>query len=84
MNKMAIVLLLSLMSGPIAASEPYVILDLSKVDARQYCIYNGQLYTRGVRIKTDTGTYSCRVANSEQAGQGDTSKETLSWVRETI
>lgn len=84
MNRMAIGLLGLLMSIPLSATEPFVIIDYTKIDARQYCVYNGQLYTRGVRIKTDTGTYTCRFADSKQSGQGDIGKETLSWVRETI
>lgn len=83
MTKMVVALLLALTTIPLFASEPYVILDLGKIDARQYCVYNGQLYTRGIRIKTDTGTYTCRFADSKQGGQGD-AKETLSWVRETL
>ena len=80
MIKMALGLLAIVMSGPLLANEPYVVIDYSKVDARQYCVFEGKLYTRGIRIKTDTGTYTCRVADSK----GDVTKELLSWVRETI
>jgi len=85
MNKTVIGLLAPLMlSGPALAIEPYnyVIIDYSKVDAHQYCLYQGQIYTRGVRIKTDTGTYSCRLPDTKQSGQEE-EKNLLSWVLET-
>jgi hypothetical protein len=86
MNRLAIGLLGSLlMSAHLHATEPFVIIDYTKIDARQYCVYNGQLYTRGIRIKTDTGTYTCRVAtDSKVPGQSDAGRDMVIWVRETI
>ena len=73
-----------LLSAPLQAVEPYVIIDYTKIDARQYCVYDGKLYTRGIRIKTETGTYTCRVADPKVSGQGDVGRDTVIWVRETI
>ncbi len=85
MNKIALGLVGSLMmSAPLHAAEPFVIIDYTKIDARQYCVYNGQLYTRGIRIKTDTGTYTCRIADTKVPGQSDANRDMVIWVRETI
>ncbi len=85
MKNMVIGLLASLLlSGPVLANDPYLVIDYSKVDSRQYCVFEGKIYTRGIRIKTDTGTYSCRVSDTKQPGQGEATKDLLSWVRETV
>lgn len=84
MNKMATLAAVLLLSAPLQANEPCAVIDFSKVDAKQYCVFDGKLYSRGIRIKTDTGTYTCRVAESKQLGESAVSRELLSWVRETI
>lgn len=84
MNKMASLAAALLLSAPLQANEPCAVIDFSKVDAKQYCVFDGKLYSRGIRIKTDTGTYTCRIAETKLPGQADASRELLSWVRETI
>lgn len=84
MKRMALGLLMLLCSAAATAVDPYPVIDFTKVDARQYCVYNGQLYTRGIRIKTDTGTYTCRLTDTKPPGPGDAVRETLSWVREAL
>ena len=84
MNKLALGLLGSLlMSAHLHATDPLSTFAYPKTDARQYCVYNGQLYTRGIRIKTDTGTYTCRVADTKVPGQSDAGRDMVIWVRET-
>jgi len=73
-----------LLSSPIFAAEVYPVIDYSKVDARQYCIFEGKVYTRGIRVRTDTGTYTCRVASNEPGGNKKDNRGLLSWVREAI
>ncbi len=82
MYRMVLGMLILLGGVSATAAEPYFIIDYTKVDTHQYCVFNGQIYTRGIRIKTDTGTYTCRVPDTKQQGQSDAGKEVLSWVRE--
>ena len=84
MNRMVIGMLMLLSSASAVAVEPYFVIDYTKVDSHQYCVFNGQIYTRGIRIKTDTGTYTCRVPDTKTSGPGDADKEVLSWVREAL
>jgi hypothetical protein len=55
--------------------------DTSNVDSTQYCIYDGKLYTRGIEIETDTGTYACMLPDLHADKRLRVNINTLTWIK---